>query len=355
MLRLLCDTYPKSLCSNMEVMRWQMQRRLMFIGTLLVLALSACDWDDNSTIDVAVTADGEVVGLRFWEVADIEAGDAELPTGLGEETEVTLSDGTEIRLVDNRSIVESTDGFASATTVWEVNPEQNWWFHHFGPGRPGAHDIIVAPDGSVAVAGGAVGVVERLPDGSWTPSVSDLRTLPLSGLVAVLSGLSVLVLSLVMALGPHVEGRSLARYATFIVLPFTALSIAALDSGQFGVKVLTLLSSPSVPIAFGLAIASARRSRATPNHSATIGPLGLALLAVQAIIYAGFYVLWSRDLWPYAWSVRGSLITTSLLIAIGVATLRRRVDPTPLLPETSGEQPPPPPVSPRSSTAQKTA
>lgn len=134
------------------------------LGALgLVLLLGACDFADNTLTDIALDANGNVVEIR-----PDDSDNGPNLSEVGQDLQVELADGTSIRLVDGRAIIESRDGFETSETVWEVDPDEAWWFHQFDVSRPGAFDVLVLPDGTAPVAGGAARVLERSAEGEWS-------------------------------------------------------------------------------------------------------------------------------------------------------------------------------------------
>lgn len=292
------------------------------LGALgLVLLLGACDFADNTLTDIALDANGNVVEIR-----PDDSDNGPNLSEVGQDLQVELADGTSIRLVDGRAIIESRDGFETSETVWEVDPDEAWWFHQFDVSRPGAFDVLVLPDGTAAVAGGAARVLERSAEGEWTPSVAYLRTLPLGAMVLTLAGVFGLLLALPMAAGPSVHGRGSARGAMILLFPFTAFSILFLHTGQFGAQIFFFVSIPFAAQGLGMAVGSIIRSSGTPRHTSTMRAVGGALLVALTATFGTLYVLWSRDMLSYGRAVWGCAIAASVLGLAGIAVLRWRVD-----------------------------
>lgn len=194
-------------------------------------------------------------------------------------------------------IEESTDATASWTTVWEVEPGAAWMTEKYGFGRSiGAHDIEVLEDDTVLVAAGFIEPLRRNPQtGEWTPSVRDVRDVPMQYLLVAWATAFPLM-------GAVRLTRSGQREATFwfasaIVIAVCGVFAAGDSLGPgalvgFGVVVLT--------IATLTALAMIRIADAPDGTS--IMPYIAAAAAVLAVLVAAPFVLFSQDLlsWPNA-------------------------------------------------------
>ena len=318
------------------------KRVLMLLG--IALMLSACDFARGfSTENVAVNDDGQLVvqhqnndGLRTFSPPGQFNFNARVlsdsVTGGNQQREIELADGTAIRLVNQRAIEESTDGFETFEVVWQVDPDAGWWRGDTYAPIPGVFDLVALPDGSAAAAAGTIGVLERSPDGTWTPSVADLRTLPLFTVALVLAGALVFMVAAIMAFGPLTHGRGSAKAATILIPPFVLASTWTFNTVDFGADFLTILTFPFAAQSLGTSIGSLIRSKDTPNYLPALVKLTAALGALLVGVFATLYVLWSRDLLSYRWAVQGCAIATVLVPIVGAYLLRRQVGTQPLPP-----------------------
>ena len=330
-------------------------RRLLFlfVGALL---LAACDDFDDSTRDVFVNSDGQVLGA---------AGDTSRALTQDIEADLTLAPQDEIdrqierqrvlfeefgapleslgsaisdcgsggcfEIDDESRIIERLDGRNEPQTIYTINPSAPWWNVTYGDllNEPeiGFYDIVVAPDGTVGVAAGDLGVITRSPDGEWSRTVADLRTLPQAAILAIFAtGLTMFVL-LVYAATKN-DGTRVARYGLATVGPLALVLFITL-----GQSVLTFLLLPFSLTGAGFGLSALWRSRSTSGYTRGVLPLiGLGAI-VLTVAWSAFYFTWSRDLIGY-WAAVLLCLAAFAAVTIG-ATLRVRMSDLP-----DGEQRP---------------
>lgn len=224
--------------------------------------------------------------------------------------EACLDDGTCIRLRPGATIVESSDGFETTSTVWSVSPHESWLDLSHGSDGVRAvievYDILVMPDQTVRVAGGGLGVLHRSVDGAWSPAEADLQTLSkgvlgallLAGMLVILMGAMVIA----QLPGPHVE--SATTMAAVMLLPAALLVSWFLVNGMAGLGFLALTfpGVATVPVALGLVVFALNRERRFSGSRFFVVLLrSLAVAwAVFAVAAGVLYVLWSRAIiwWP---------------------------------------------------------
>lgn len=297
--------------------------RYLALILLLALGLSACSPPDPGRViqALALDPDGQLV--------EIDANGGPLfsgsPTELseaGQATEVCLDDGTCVRLVDQRQIAESTDGWETSKVVWSISPTDTWWGHEYDDGyNPmviGLYDIVVLPDQTVAVASGQLPLIERSVDGKWTPTVATLQTLPRFSLFFAIVA-AVVVSAVGLAFGASHSGTGAARVALATIAPLfligtllTLLAVTGLELSLFGVFLLPLGLTSA-----GLFIGSILRARTNDGFISAYARRIFGSSAVAFVSWIGAYALWAEGV--IAWNSALGFWVVSFVVGAALA------------------------------------
>lgn len=328
----ICDGESKGdahECNDSNVQDpWRVRRLALLL--LFALGLSACSPPEPGRVvqDLAFDPDGQLIEIYTNDGPLFSGPPVEL-SERGKATEVCLDGGTCVRLVDQRQIVESTDGWDTSTVVWSVSPSDTWWGHEyddgFNPMVIGLYDIVVLPDQTIAVASGQLPLIERSVDGEWTPTVAALRTLPSFSLVFAIAAALVVVVAGLAFGAPH-RGADAASVALVIIAPLfviggllTLLAVKAVGLSLLGVFLLPLVLSSA-----GLFVGSILRARASEGFISSYAPRVLGSGAVALVCWIGVYTLWAEGV--VAWNLALGFWVVSFVVAVVVACRRSKAE-----------------------------
>lgn len=301
--------------------RWRARHLALLL--LLALGLSACSPPDPGRVvqDLAFDPDGQLI--------EIDANDGPLFSGppaelseTGKATEVCLDNETCLRLVDQRQIVESTDGWDTSTVVWSILPSDTWWGHEYDDGSNpmviGLYDIVVLPDQTVAVASGQLPLIKRSVEGKWTPTVAALQTLPTFSLVFAIAA-AVMVVVAGLAFGAPHRGAGAARVALVIIAPLFVIGALStlLAVNALGLSLLGVFLLPLVLTSAGLFVGSILRARANDGFISSHALRILGSGAVALVCWIGVYALWAEGV--VAWNHALGFWVVSFVVAVLVA------------------------------------
>ena len=289
----------------------------------MLLILSGCGPGGGppNIKDIGFDADGAVVLVDFaYEESGYDGENSEVATEQGQASEACLEDGACIRLIDDRRIEESSDGWATSETVWQINPNASWWDGEYGGGFPadvGVFDVVVLPDQSVLVAAGQIFTISRSADGQWSPTVADLRTLDKPVPLLALTLAALIVMAAGMSFGP--EPRCGQR-SVFFMTPMFAMILFQLQApNALFPFVAAVLFYPPAICGAALLLGGLLRARRQAGFVRKAGLL-LALAALSlVVVWAATYVLWSRD--NLSWGLSG-LISIVGFVVLGVGSAK---------------------------------
>lgn len=258
-----------------------------------------------------------------------------------------------IQLADTR-IRESLDGGQSWETVWEIDPEEGWVE---GIGYSVYENVIIAPgdlhlteSGSIIAAVGGIEPIRRAPNGTWSPSVANLRTLPgslgFASVAVVALCLSAIQLLRVRAIGHGIVSAIVGSTLGFIVINEM---VSGPESGRGFYSLLAAMAAlGTVGIAFLIWIVQQgtkqptkhRRYQRVPVTDLAPGAIGTVLVWVPLAVWAS-----GVGDWKLATNATAAIGIAAVGFTFAVVQLRPFDEssiPPPLIPPPPGFPGPPP-------------
>lgn len=306
--------------------------RMFVFGVGLLACVATSSEEDSGWIDLEVTNDGAILaspdqGQSRTPIISIDGGltwsdfdrSAEAENGaFSREFEidrgpVCLSgDPTvcfrTIHEFGSSRIEESTNSTVTWTIVWNVETGAAWMNEKYGfGGSVGAHDIAVLEDDTVLVAAGFIEPLRRNPaNGEWTPSVRDVRDIPVQYLLVALAVAFPLMGAVRLA-------RSGQREAGLWFVGALFVSVCGLFAAGDAVGPGALFGFGVTVFVIGTLTALAMVRIADAPGGPPIMPYVAAAAAALAGLVAAPLVLFSQDL--LSWSNAG--LATVIAVVFG--------------------------------------
>lgn len=236
------------------------------------------------------------------------------------QTELCLRDSPEVCIrSDGARIVESTNGGQTYETVWELDLRGGWLTRQLDTWEPAeiyTRTVIETASGAVLVSASSIAPIRRAPDGTWSPTESELRTFPMTGTLWALAGMAMLAVAFAfnsVRVQLAVAGGASVYLGTLAMrLSSDEFLVAAL---LFGASVLVTLVIASTMIAV------ANRG---PGNEVPTGRRDALLRVipwiVPACILPGSMLAWSRDL--LSWDTAEILWVGSLGVCVLASLIR---------------------------------
>lgn len=260
---------------------WWTARSARVAGLVLAASTAvATSYEPPYGDDLTIDESGDIVGYPYsgFESAGEFATEACRPAA-----------PAECWRISDLTIEETTDGGATWTIVWQVDPEAAATLRAepvdaVHPDDFGPRDIVATDTAVVASFDGLHTMVERRPDGTWSPAPRDFRAIPRAA--AALQGIVVVLAGTTLAATAVRWRRGLAGWLVLSLVVVASLAVAlgiglgAMRSAAGVFPLEAFLAVPLLPllIACGLAVMEPTRlwsSLAVGGRSALV----VALLA----------------------------------------------------------------------------